>query len=164
MAKVIRKPGPGANQLKVLIEGIETRNVGKVGFFETAKYPDGTPVAYVAAIQEFGSPTQGIRPRSFMRTTIAERQASWKALAASGAKAIAEGRYNIDEVLDGIGQQAAGDIRKKISSITTPALKPTTIRARARRYADGGAGGASSKPLVDTGQMLNSVTNSVEAP
>lgn len=162
MAKVVRKPGPGSNSLKVLLEGLETNKVGKVGFFETAKYPDGTPVAYVATIQEFGSPAQGIRPRSFMRTTISERQESWRRLALSGAKAILAGNENMDTVLDKIGMAAAGDIRRKITQITTPELKPATVAARARRYADGGKGGASNKPLIDTGILLNSVTNSVE--
>ena len=37
---------------------------GKVGWFESAEYPEGTPVAYVAAIQELGHGK--IPPRPFM--------------------------------------------------------------------------------------------------
>ncbi len=37
----------------------------QVGWFESAKYDDGTPVAGVAAIQEFGSAKNRIPPRPF---------------------------------------------------------------------------------------------------
>lgn len=78
--KIVRKPGPGAERIRLLLAGV-TNKVGKVGFFPSSKYEDGTPVAYVAIIQEFGSPEQGIPPRSFMRTTIAEKQNEWQGVA-----------------------------------------------------------------------------------
>jgi hypothetical protein len=62
--------------------GAKLREIGRclsagelqVGFMENADpYPDGTPVALVAAVQEFGSPSNGIPPRPFMRPAVAER-------------------------------------------------------------------------------------------
>ncbi|WYK44555.1 hypothetical protein WKR00_15190 [Morganella morganii] len=46
-----------------------------------------------------------------------------------------------------------------IKSVTTPPLKDTTVAARARRHSKGKA---TSKPLVDSGLMLQSVTFAVE--
>ena len=46
----------------------------KVGWFENAKYSDGTPVAYIASIQEFGYPEGNIPPRLGMRFTAASRK------------------------------------------------------------------------------------------
>ena len=42
----------------------------EVGFFETAKYPDGTPVAAVAAWNEFGH--QDVLERPFFRNAISD--------------------------------------------------------------------------------------------
>ena len=44
----------------------------KVGFFSTARYEDGTPVAAVAAWNEFG--TKNIPERPFFRRAIAEME------------------------------------------------------------------------------------------
>lgn len=162
MAKVIRKPGPGKLLLQNIIENADGK-VGKVGFFASSKYEDGTPVAYVATIQEFGHPEGGIPARPFIRPTIAREQANWRLLAQSGARAILAGNYTIEQVLEGIGLQAAGDIRKTISEIWTPALADATIADRMRRRADGKTTGNLNKPLVDTGYMLSQVQNTVES-
>jgi hypothetical protein len=161
MTTVKRTAGPGAERLKLLLQGVPDK-VGKVGFFETSKYEDGTPVAYVAAIQEYGVPEKGIPSRSFMRTTIAEKQNEWKSVAEQGAKAMIDGRATGEQVLEVIGLKAAGDIRKKISSITDPALKAATVAARLRGYKDKSTVGNLTKPLVATGTLINAVTSTVE--
>lgn len=158
--KVQRKPGPGKLELRHILNGLGDQ-VGKVGVFETSKYEDGTPVAYVAAIQEFGDPSHSIPPRSFMRSTSEEKRGEWAATARNGAKAVVNGSVTGPQVLDLIGQQAAGDIRRTISKITTPALKPATIENRLRKRADKKTVGGLTKPLVDTGILLNSITNTV---
>lgn len=160
--KTIRTPGPGAERLRVLLEGISDK-VGKVGVFETSKYEDGTPVAYVAVIQEYGSAAQGIPPRPFMRTTIAEKTPEWQEIARRSAAAMLKGAMTGEQALELIGLKAAGDIRNTISKLTTPELKPTTVAARLRARVDKQTVGLLTKPLVDTGTLLNSVTNTVEA-
>lgn len=52
--KVTNTPGPAREKLRILVEGLG-KSKGRVGWFESAKYADGTPVAYVAAIQEYGA-------------------------------------------------------------------------------------------------------------
>ncbi|MGJ0509056.1 MAG: hypothetical protein ACR652_18435 [Methylocystis sp.] len=161
MTTVKRTPGPGAERIRLLLAGV-TDKVGKVGFFPSSKYEDGTPVAYVAAIQEFGSPAQGIPPRSFMRSTIAEKSPEWRAIADQGSRAMLNGNATGEQVLEAIGLKAAGDIRETISKLTTPALKPATVAARLSKRADKQTVGLLTKPLVDTGTLLNAVSSAVE--
>lgn len=137
------------------------RKVARVGWFPSAKYTDGTPVAYVAAIQEYGVPAKNIPSRSFMRTTIAEKQKKWTKTIESGSKAVLRGVATVDEVLEGVAMQAEGDIAKKITQIYTPPLKPATIAARLRRRADKKTIGSLTKPLIDTGIMLNTLSHEV---
>lgn len=136
--------------------------VGKVGWIKRNTYPNGTSVALVAAVQEFGYPPKNIPPRSFMRTTIAEHQISWRKVAFNGAQKVVAGKASSGYVMEQIGLKAAGDIRKKITTIIHPPLKPATIARRKARYADKSTIGLLTKPLIDTKRMLNTLTNSVE--
>ena len=132
-----------------------------VGFFDTATYPDGTPVAHVATIQEFGAGK--IPPRSFMRSTVAEQKEAWKATLAQGAKRVLEDKLTVEQMLDALGQSAAGQIKEKISSITAPALSEATLYLRQNRIDKSLPVNTSTKPLVDTSYMLDSVDSKVEA-
>lgn len=75
---------------------------------------------------------------------------------------MAQGKYSLSQILDGIGQQAAGDIARTISEIQSPRLKDATVKARMRRYADKRTVGNLTKPLVDTGYMISSIQSTVE--
>jgi hypothetical protein len=161
LSRVTRTPGPGTERIRLLLAGV-TNKVGKVGFFPSSKYEDGTPVAYVATIQEFGAPSQGIPARPFMRPTIEAKQAEWSGLARQGAAAMIEGKQTGEQVLEIIGLKAAGDIRRTISQVNSPALAPATIAARMGQRADKKTVGNLTKPLVDTGTLLNAVTSAVE--
>lgn len=157
---IVRKSGPSIKNLKVAIEGLNGKE-GRVGWFESAKYEDGTQVAYVAAIQEYGYAPKKIPPRPFMRATIVKQRKAWAELARQGCKAVIEGRWSIGNVMESIGLKAAGDIAKTITQITSPALKPATIKSRMRKRADKKTVGSLTKPLIDTGHMLATLTNDV---
>lgn len=125
-----------------------------VGFFDTAVYPDGTPVAYVATIQEFGAGR--IPPRSFMRSTVAEQRAAWQNTLAQGARRVLADKLTVEQMLEAFGMLAAGQIKEKIASIMAPGLSDATLSARLRRN------NTSTKPLVDTGYLISSVDSKVE--
>lgn len=162
MAEVRREKGPGYAQLKKAMAGMQDKS-GKVGWFESAKYEDGTPVAYVAAIQEFGDPSHNIPPRSFMRTTSKEQTTHWKEILTQGAKLVVKGELTIAALMEMIGLGAAGDIRKKISEITSPPLKVATVKARLRGKKQGNyVSLTAAKPLIDTKVMINTLGNKVE--
>ncbi|MBP3933132.1 MAG: hypothetical protein J6D44_04585 [Pseudomonas sp.] len=151
----IRRTG-NASAIKKVLEELGRKEI-KVGFFESAKYPDGTPIAYVAAIQEFGHGP--IPPRPFMRPAEQQNAAKWQKGIAAGVKSALNGSITIEHALEQVGMVAAGDVRKAIKAVTAPPLADSTISARQRRLK--GKKAASIKPLVDSGQMIQAVTSAV---
>jgi hypothetical protein len=115
-----------------------------VGFLDGATYPDGTSVAYVASIHEFGARNTPARP--FIRPAM-QKSKPWMKVYASKLKA----GNSADEGLEVLGSVVAGDIAKSIKSVNSPALSPFTIDRK-----------GFAKPLVDTGLMFASVTYLVE--
>lgn len=158
----------------------------EVGWFKSAKYGDGTPVAGVAAVQEFGSPKRGIPPRPFMRPTIAEKQKSWDKLMADGARAFIRGSASFPQVLEGLGLKVEADIKNQIENGNYQPLSPVTIALRRLKNEGVPIGGATvgrvaaaiargetgpgqlgnqsfgnKTPLQDTGYMVATVTHEV---
>jgi hypothetical protein len=64
--------------------------------------------------------------------------------------------------LDVIGMQVSSNVQETIKSIQTPALRNSTIKARLNKKRDKKTIGLIEKPLVDTGTLLNTITNVVE--
>ncbi len=166
---VRRVAGKNRAALEVALKTLGNK-VGKVGWFEGAKYPDGTQVAYVATIQEYGYSPKNIPPRPFMRPTIVKYRNTWDRIAKLEGKLILEGKSTPSKMMEAIGQNASGNIKKKITQIYTPSLKFSTIQARLSRRGLGAKGrpytkeevGNLYKPLVDTGNMLATLINVVE--
>lgn len=138
-----------------------TGKVAKVGWFESAKYEDGTSVAHVAAIQEFGDGKK-IPPRPFMRTTFAEKAEDWVDLGRQALRAVAKGQLSGDQALEVVGMQAVGDIKQKITDIHEPKLSPYTIQQRLNDRKDKTVTASLEKPLIDSAIMFNSITVVVE--
>ena len=151
------------------------------GWFKTAKYENGTPVAYVASIQEFGVASKSIPPRPFMRPTIAAKTPEWRKIVEQGAKQILKGTQTIDGVLGQLGQSASDGIKESIIAVTAPPLSPITLELRAMKRKGIEITGktvgeaahnvaqegyvtpdVSTKPLVDEGIMLATATFLVE--
>lgn len=142
--------------IKKMLAELDRKEI-RVGFFENSKYPDGTPIAYVAAIQEFGYGP--IPPRPFMRPAEEANKVKWVKGIASGVRAVIAGQVTLDHALEQVGMVAAGDVRKAIKAVTDPPLAESTVRARQRRKK--GKKAVSRKPLVDTAQMLQAVNSAV---
>lgn len=160
--KITRKAGKieALRQSVKALDGAE----GRVGWFPSATYEGGQPVAGVAYVQEFGSPARGIPPRSYMRSTASEKQQEWAKTAEQISRAAAQGKIAPGNVMPALCLAAEGHVRATITKITAPPLKQATIDARKRRLANGGAGAKASiaKPLVDTGILLNMLTSETE--
>lgn len=139
------------------LRSLKAENIAaKTGFFESSRYPDGTPVAYVAAIQEFGYPEGNIPQRSFMRSTVSEERDKYREHMKKYARQIISGKMTPADALERIALTSEGDIRKKITKIQDPPLKESTLRSRRSR------GNNSTKPLNDIGYMLSQLTSVVE--
>lgn len=152
---------------------VSTATSVDVGFLQGATYPDGTPVPMVAAIQEFGAPRAGIPPRPFFRTMIAEKSGEWPEAIAGLLKA---NDYDAARTLAQTGAAIKGQLQQSIVDLLEPPLSPVTLMLRkmkaedpdlivtgatvgeaARRVAAGeSADGVSTKPLIESGHMLNS--------
>lgn len=114
----------------------------RVGFLASATYPDGKPVALIAAIHNFGK-------WPFFSTMIKEKQAEW---GPAIANLLVANNYDALKVLQLTGEAVSGQLRQQIVDTISPPNAPSTI---ARKGFD--------KPLVDTGHMLNSVDYEVKA-
>lgn len=158
---VRRKSEPARDVLTKALEEADEL-VCKVGWFSSSVYPNGTPVAHVAAIHEFGYPPKNIPPRLGFREMARAKSKSWQAVATKVGKRIVSGKMTMYDALDLIGGVAEGDLRKQISEVTSPPLAEATIEARRKRSASGEARTATgAKPLVDTGYMLATATHLV---
>lgn len=104
----------------------------------------GVSVAQYAAYNEFG--TDKIPARSFMRTAIDENLKQIDSFVSEQYRHISEGTMTIDQALGLIGQAVTGLIQRKIRQITQPPNAASTIKIK-----------GSSKPLIDFGQMVQSV-------
>jgi hypothetical protein len=116
--------------LRQISQKIATAKTLRVGFLEDAKYPDGTSVAMVAAVNEFGQtrvhPNQP--PRPFFRRMIAENSSKW---GPALAKMLAAHNYDAAVCLDLLGAEIAGELQQSIADFTSPGLAPVTIARKA---------------------------------
>lgn len=115
----------------------------RVGFLENARYPDGKPVAMIAAIHNYGAPRAGIPPRPFFSNMIAKKQGEWPAAIALNLRAQ---NYDVPRTLAIVGQAIAGQLRQSIIDTNAPPLAKSTIRRK-----------GFDKPLIHTSHMINSV-------
>lgn len=105
----------------------------------------------LAAIHEFGAPAAGIPERSFIRSTMTEKKSELVAVQTKLVGKIIAGSLTVDQALNVLGTWAAAEVKKSITSKDIPPpLKPKTIAAK-----------GSSKPLVDTGKLLNAISYEV---
>jgi len=152
----------------------------KVGWFESAKYPDGKPVAEVAIIQEFGAPAASIPARPIFRPVIDEHRDEWAEKLQSGARAVMRGAIDAESVLDQVGGLVAGQIRSHLGSGDFAPLSPITLMLRkwkdedpslrvsgaivgaaAQAVAEGEEGSSRTQPLHDSGYMISTLTHNV---
>lgn len=124
----------------------KSKKVVHVGF------PEGGPekenrisVAGVAAVHEFGGGNVPERP--FVRTGIRRGIPEQMALNKANLKAVVHGTLTVPQALGQLGLMAAGQVQREITEGTFEPLQDATINRK-----------GSSKPLIDTGQMRQSVT------
>jgi phage gpG-like protein len=120
----------------------------RVGVMQSAgNAPSGISLVELAAVHEFGSPAAGIPERSFIRSTFRERGEQLVNLTTRLAKAVIAERSSIDEALGLLGAWGADQVKRTIRGFIEPPLKQKTIDRK-----------GSDLPLVDTGQLINSIT------
>lgn len=161
-----------AQALKQISQNLRKGGTLKVGFLAGATYPDGTPVAMVAAIQNFGAPRAGIPPRPFFSNMIAKHSAEWPRVIQAQLKST---DYNARTTMGRLGVLIRGQLQQEIRDTNNPPLSPVSLMVRqlvgpngtatfadvleARRLVAAGqvAKGVSTKPLIWSAHMISSV-------
>lgn len=134
----------GLRKIRAELEKAADHVVIGVGIGDQAVYEDGTTVVQVAIWNHFGTPTIPARP--FISGTIDEQISQIRALQLRLSKGIFEGKITQDQALDFLGVDLQTRIVKKINDFFPPPNAPSTIAAK-----------KSSKPLVDTKQLVGSI-------
>lgn len=153
--RVTHKEGPGRRH--ILGAAVKLGQLtGRVGWFESARYADGTPAAAVAYVQEHGSEKAHIPPRPFMRPAADENRQAWAGIAEQLARQVMRGEADPKQLFNMLTDRAEGDVRKNITQLLEPKLSERTLADRRRR------GNSSEKPLNDSGYMLSTLVSQVE--
>jgi hypothetical protein len=108
---------------------------------------EGTPLAMIGTVHEFGLPEKGIPERPFLRASVNANADRYRALNKASLLAIVNGTMTVEQALNRLGVAATGDVKATIGKGRFALLDPETIRRK-----------GSSKPLIDTGQMRQSIT------
>lgn len=125
------------------------RVVVEIGIHTDAKN-EGESVAQYGAYNEFG--TGNIPERSFMRSTFDENTQKISQDLNNRYNQVKSGQLTVYTALKLVGERHVGQIQLKIGSNISPANSPATIKRK-----------GSSKTLIDTGIMRNSIRAIVRA-
>lgn len=138
-------------KLREKLAGMPHREV-RIGVLTSSSAAGGSglSLAELAAIHEFGAPSANIPERSFIRSTLRDSRDKIEALCLRLARGIIADRIDLDAALGLLGTWAVAAIQAKIRTNIPPALQQATID---RKH--------SSLALVDTGQLINSITYEV---
>lgn len=135
----------------------------RIGFFEKAKYSDGTSVAYVAYLNEYGGHNP---PRPFLKRTFTKNIKNWvKGIKANLGSGLSQAK--VRRAYEMAGLKAVGDVKRTIKDWNPNDPYPNdnkTIAAK-RHRARGGRGLEPINPdtvLIDTGRMIASVNYEVK--
>ena len=113
-----------------------------------AAYDGNASVIQVAIWNNYGTDTMPSRP--FMDLAAQNMRKTYKDMMQALGPKLMKGEAKLEKVLDVIGLKAEEDVRKAIMDGDWAPDSPATIALK-----------KSSRPLVDTGTMMNRVTHSV---
>lgn len=139
----------GLNALiKTIREAANAKVLVGVPASKNAPREGGINMAGLAAVHEFGAPSKGIPDRSFLRSAIIEGQDQISDLVAQGVKSYLNQGKQVDLIFyDRIGLFASNLVKDKIAKGPFKPLKDATVKRK-----------GSSKPLIDTGALRQSIT------
>ncbi len=170
-----------SRKLGEIAKKLGTKHQISVGFMSNARYDNGTYVAMVAAIHNYGAPAAGIPARPFFTNMVQDQKSTWGPKLGHLLKK--EG-FSAQNALQALGEDIGGELRESIIHGNWADLSEITLMLRTMRSQDQGlsvtgktVGQAAalisagkkhnrtktgSAPLIDTGHMLNSVTYRVD--
>lgn len=108
-------------------------------------------MSLLANIHTYGSLSRGIPARPFLIPALEQNQDKYVKYLKSQTIPLLFGRAKQERVLNLLGEMSAGDVKKYFTSGRFVPLAASTIKQK-----------GSSKPLIDTGQLRQSITYSIE--
>ena len=167
MEVTIKRNESVADGLDALIAGGSL--VGKIGWTDSDIHVDEDGktqlVAKTALLNEFGyTNSKGFRvpARPFFRNTIRQESNNWLSDIERGAEFVLNNQLRFKDVLLTVTATAVRNVQATIRARVAPPLSPYTLRKRfENRIKLGLSLSNSTVPLVDTGQMVGTLTNEV---
>lgn len=142
-------------KLRITVEKLGTMrvNVGvlasKGGNAPVEGGPPGFDLVALAATHEYGSSDGHVPERSYLRRTFSMKQEVFVAASAKIARGLLNGKIDLEKAGNLLGALGATEVKKTITEGdgVPPPLAASTIARK-----------GSSRPLVDTGRLLNAIT------
>jgi len=123
-------------------------DVGILGQEATESHgDDGLNNVKLGTFHEFGGSNNRPPERSFLRSTMENKAQGYMNLLQKKAKRFYESGMSVKDFLGLVGQRVSADVKITIKKKIPPPLTDATIERK-----------GSSVPLVDTGQLINSIT------
>ena len=132
----------GWNRLKNQLK--EKQSASAIGLFEDDKYSNGDFIAFIGAIQEFG--TDKIPERSFIREWFDKNVNKFPKKIRGKLLSLYKGNITFDDMLKWLGELGQDGIRETIIKKNSPPNAPSTIAKK-----------GFNDPLIDSGKMLVSI-------
>lgn len=139
-------------ELRSRLEGMADKEV-VVGVTRASAGRDQTGEinnAELAATHEFGTKDGRIPERSFIRSSMTEHSREYVAAHAENLRKVVRGEMPFEQSLQLLGLRAASDVQQNIRDGDFESLAQSTIDRK-----------GSSKPLIDTGNLRQSITHEV---
>jgi hypothetical protein len=151
MPNVVKEIDKGWTKIRAELLKLREKSVVLVGIQgELASQPHGDASnVEIGSWQEFGT-SRGVPERSFLRATIDTNRQRYAAMIQKSAERIVTGKSTVEKELALWGERVVGDVKQRIAKGIPPPLKDATIKRK-----------GSSKPLIDSGQLRNSITYTV---
>lgn len=143
----------GGKGLAKLVAKTKTAKMAivKAGFFEDARYPDGTPVVDIAVQNEYGDDSKNIPARPFMDQTFSRHQKKWLQIVnKTFSKQLKDDAIDYNKLGNAVGLVMKGDIKDTIVTGDFVPNAPYTVAIKGK-----------DTPLRDTLVMLNAVNYQV---
>lgn len=136
----------GMDELEQRLKQLARTEV-RVGVLQPTPTEDGeSTVVVVAAAHEHG--TRHVPQRSFIGRTVDGERERIAALQAQAIDHVLAGELDVEQAAGAVGAKVASMIRDTIRSSVPPPLDPATVKAK----------GGNSRTLIESGQLLRSIT------
>lgn len=144
----IKDKDSGLISIGKMLKNLKKMNLN-VGVFSDAVNTEEKTHTYVADYAIANEYGRGHIPeRSFIRSTVNERQEEWSKLMSNVLLEAIEGKQNLDNGIYKVGAIARSDIIAKIDSNINPPNAPSTIKKKGARK---------NKTLIDHGVLRSSI-------